>query len=115
HRWCVLKREACIARRVVLILAGAARFVKPCCSASQRGGAGASAPKIIAVSALVLPSGGASSAARVQAAGDAHAALPFGLHCDLRELYTVCDGFLMPSGIGVYEVSALLERNRTFE
>lgn len=51
----------------------------------------------------------------MQAVNAADAALPFGLHCELRELYTVCDGFLLPSGVGVYEASALVERNRTFE
>lgn len=33
----------------------------------------------------------------------------------LEELYRLTDGFVSPSGISVYEVSSLLERNETFE
>ncbi len=41
--------------------------------------------------------------------------MPHGLGDQLLALYASCDGFLIGSGIGVYAVEDIVERNATFE
>lgn len=66
---------------------------------------------------LRLPDGVADRcpAASLDAVAAADAALGHGLGEQLRALYAVCDGFLMPDGIRVYCVEDIAERNATFD